>query len=283
MGNNSFTILPMSQRISLEPGETYTGKITIVNPVDSTSDFHYKVSVSPYSVVGQDYTADLTTEYNRSQITNWISIKEPTGSVEPNKSKDVEFTIAVPENAPAGGQYAAITVSSNDEIQSSDGLAIQNVFEMASIIYGEVAGETVHRGKILENNVPGFSAATPVTLSALISNEGNIHEGATFIITVTDVFSGRVILPTEENDGNFSEVIMPETTKYITRNVTDLPAIGLIKISQTIFYNGGSSVVEKNVLICPIWFMLLVILTLASLITTIVMMIKRHKRIKSRV
>ena len=57
---NAFTLLPMSQNFTLDPGETYTGTITIVNPVDSKSDFAYSVSVSPYSVVGEDYQADIS-------------------------------------------------------------------------------------------------------------------------------------------------------------------------------------------------------------------------------
>lgn len=54
---NAFTILPMSQNFTLVPGETYTGSITVVNPVNSTSDFAYSVSVSPYNVIGEDYQA----------------------------------------------------------------------------------------------------------------------------------------------------------------------------------------------------------------------------------
>ena len=283
MGNNSFTILPMTQRFDLTPGEVYTGKITIVNPADATDNFIYKASVTPYSVVGSDYTADLSTKYSRSIITDWIKIAEPVGEVEPNKSKDIEFTITVPENAPAGGQYATITVSSNDTQDSQDGVTVQNIFEMASIIYGNVAGETVHSGKIIENKVPGFSATVPVTVGAEILNEGNIHEDARFTITVSDVFTGRVILPTEEDNGKYNEVIMPETTRQIERNISNLPSIGLVKISQTIRYMGETSVVEKNVLICPIWFMLLVFLTLASIVTAVVFAVKKHRKNKFRV
>ena len=70
---NAFTLLPMSQNFSLEPGGTYTGSITIVNPVNSTSDFAYSVSVSPYNVIGEDYQADISNVSTFSEITNWIT------------------------------------------------------------------------------------------------------------------------------------------------------------------------------------------------------------------
>ena len=280
MDNNIFTIMPMSQRFTLEPGKTYTGSITVVNPADATSDFHYKVSVTPYGVIGENYEADLATTTTRTEITKWIKIAEPTGTVAPNGTKKVEFTITVPENAPAGGQYATIAVGSNDQASASSGVAVRNVFEMASIIYGQVTGETIHKGEILENNIPGFSAVAPLTLTALINNEGNIHESATFVITVSNFFTGEVILPTEENDGNYSELIMPETERFISREINNLPTVGAVKISQTIYYQGASSVNEKVVILCPIWFLILVILTFLAIVATIVGIVVRHHKRK---
>jgi hypothetical protein len=273
----------MSQRFSnLEPGQTYDGSITIVNPADATENFSYKISLLPYGVSGREYTADLTTDSDYTAIAKWISVEEPTGEVKPNESKEIKFTITVPENAPAGGQYAAIAVSSNNEISSTGGVAVQNVFELASLIYGQVAGETVHEGKILENNIPGFVTSTPVTLGALITNKGNVHEDATFVITVSNFFTGQVILPTEENEGEYNEIIMPDTERYVEREISNLPALGVVKVSQSIYYNGELSKEEKEIIICPIWFMALVALTLAAIITTIVLIVKKHKKNKAK-
>lgn len=280
MENKAFTIMPMTQRFSLNPGETKTGSITIVNPVDADSDFEYKVSVTPYGVLDENYTADLATFTNRTEIVKWITIEEPTGSVPPNGSKEVKFTIKVPTDASAGGQYAAISVGSNSESKSSEGVSVQNVFEMASLVYAEVSGETVHAGEILENNVPVFSAVAPLTISALIKNDGNVHESATFVISVSNFMTGEVILPTEDNDGNYAEIIMPESERLITREINNVPMIGVVKINQTIYYRGDVSTVEKDVIICPFWFMILVGLTLLSFIAVIVQMIKRHHRKK---
>ena len=280
MENSSFTVLPMSKRFYLEPGKTYSGSLSITNPADSTEDFNYKVSVTPYGVTDESYTADLASFTNRTEIVKWIKIEEETGSVSPNDTKEVKFTITVPENAAAGGQYAAIAVSSNQDVANSEGVAVNNIFELASLIYGRVAGQTVHAGEILENNVPGFVVSTPIKLGALISNEGNVHEDATFVISVSNAFNRQVILPTEENDGQYNELIMPESTKEITREVGELPALGIVKVSQTIYYRGEVSTVEQNVIICPIWFMALVFLTVLAIVSTIVTIVMKHKKRK---
>lgn len=279
--NNTFTILPMSQRFILKPGEVTEGSIKIVNPADATENFPYKVSVTPYGVIGEDYTADLETDSTRTAIAKWIKIEEPTGEVKPNESKEIKFKIDVPENAPIGGQYATIAVSSNADATASSGVAVQNVLEMASVIYGTVNGPIEHKGEILENNIPGFVVNPPITLSGLIKNDGNIHEDATFVIKVTDFFTGNTILPTEDDDGEYSELIMPETTRLIERNISNLPALGVVKVSQTIYYMGKEpSIAEKTVIICPIWFMALVAATLLAIVFAIVGIVRKHKKAK---
>ncbi len=276
---NTFTIMPMSQQVSLTPGETYTGTLTIVNPVDATEDFHYKIEISPYGVVGEDYQADLRSVTGRNEITKWIEIEEPTGTVKPNESKKVTFKINTPKNAAAGGQYAALTVSSDSNTASSNGVSVNNVFEMASLIYGTVGGDITRGGEILENNVPGFIAVPPLETSVKLENTGNIHEVATVVLKVTNFFTGDVIFPTGEETGEFSEIVMPETTYLATRNVSNLPALGVVKVSQTVYYRGqDASVTEREVIICPIWFMLLVIACIAAIVAFIVSRVRKHRK-----
>ena len=275
---NTFTIMPMSQQINLTPGKSYTGTITIVNPVDATEDFHYKMSISPYSVIGEDYAADLKTVTGRNEITKWIEIDEPTGVVKPNESKKVNYTINTPLNAAAGGQYAAITVSSDNDTIQGNGVAVNNIFEMASLIYATVSGEIVREGEIVEIIIPGFVSVPPIEVSALLENKGNIHETATVVLNVTNFFTGEVIFPTEDDNNEFSETVMPETSYYATRNISNLPALGVVKVKQTIYFNGKSSSEEKDVIICPIWFILLVLACIVGIITFIVLKIKKHKK-----
>ncbi len=279
---NMFTVMPMNQKFYLTPGEEYEGSITVINPADAKTDFSYKVSVTPYSVVGEEYAADLATRSNLSAIVDWITIENPTGTLAPNSSEKVNFKITVPEDAAGGGQYATITVSSNSA-QTADGeVAIENVFEMASIIYASVDGEINHVGKIEENTVPAFSATAPVKVTTRLSNEGNVHEEATIVIKATNMFTGETILPTEENEGRYTEVVMPGSERYISREVSNLPMFGMVHIEQTVYYLGLSSVEAVNVLICPVWFLILMFATFGAIVAGIIGAIARHKKKKSK-
>ena len=278
---NFFTVTPMTQRVSLNPGQVYEGKIKIINPVDAKTDFNYKIEVAPYGVSGENYDVSLVENTQWNKIADWITVAEPSGQIHPNGVKEISYTIKVPEDVPAGGQYAAIVVSHDPRGEAGDSnMTIRDVFEMASLIYADIAGETRHEGKILENNVPGFSTTVPVSLGAMFNNNGNIHEDATIVITAKDVFCGQVILPTDEDEGKYTEIVLPETTRYVSRDLNNLPMLGIVHVEQTIYYNGDYSQVSKDVVLCPIWFLILVVLTLCAIVGTIIHMIRKHHKKK---
>ena len=280
MEDNSFTVLPTGKDIKLSAGETYTGHITIVNPANSTQTLKYSVSAAPYSVTDENYSVDLSATTGRTTITEWIKIKEPEGELQPNESKDIEYTITVPGDAPAGGQYAALIVTNSpDQESSSSDLTISSVYEIASLIYANVSGKTVHDGTIIENNVPSFVTRTPVEINATLKNDGNTHEYASFSIIATNALSGEELFSTESEDQTpFYEVVMPETTRFVTRQIDNLPSLGLIRIKQSINYLGETSTKESNIFICPIWFLCLVALTIAAAVAFIISAIRKHHK-----
>ena len=266
---NSFLVTPMSQGFALKAGETVTGKITVINPVDSTSDMKYKINVSPYSVIGENYDADLTSQTAQTEITKWITVKNPEGTI--------EFTINVPETAPGGGQYAALMIQS-DPGENVDDAMVQSVFEITSIVYAEIDGETIHKGAITSNNVPSFSTNPNISVDTTLVNEGNTHEYATVKLDVTNVLDGESIYSYEDDDRLVSEVILPGTTRLLSKSINNVPSLGIISVNQTVEYMGETSVVAHHIIICPIWFMILVGVTLCTLIATIIKIV--HHRSK---
>ena len=152
---------------------------------------------------------------------------------------------------------------------------------MASLIYAEIEGETVHDGGVLENNVPGFITSTPMTVTALLDNNGNVHEKATIQIGVKNTITGEVILPTDENAGSYGDIIMPETAHLVSHEIDGLPIVGVVDVSQTVYYNGETSTNEQTVVICPIWFMATVAVVIGAIIGIIVRMVVKRRRRKA--
>lgn len=273
-----FTVTPMSHNINLEVGGVYEGYIILANPVNATEDFEYRVTVSPYTVLGDEYTADFAASSARTQIVDWITIENPTGTLKPNSTTKVNFRVEVPDTAPAGGQYATLLVGSNKDAGSDSGVSVNNVFEMASVIYANVAGETIRDGEVLENSIPGFVTSVPIRATALITNNGNAHEVARITLEVKSIFSSDLIYPLSGDDGSVSEVIMPETSRYVSRDINGISPLGIYEITQTIDYLGETHELKQVVVACPIWFMVLVAVTLTTLVSFFVYRIKTLRR-----
>lgn len=280
METSSLTVMPMSQEVTLTPGETYTGSITVANPDTSTSALSYVASIAPYGVTGTGYDIDLFSETSRTDMVHWLSIDNASGTLAPNDTVDIHFTITVPSDAAPGGQYAVIKVAQKDSATASDGLSVGNVYEAASILYGNVVGEVVREGSVTSQFTPNFVTTPEFTSTATIENHGTTHEDALVSFVITNAFNGSTIYPHSSSDTGINEVIMPDTTRELTYNFKDMPAVGVINVTQTIEYNGQTYTNTQNVFICPAWFMVIVATLLLSTIGLIVMHVKKSRRRK---
>lgn len=263
---SAFNVMPTSQSMSLEAGEVYQGSITVLNPVDSSQDFNYHVEVVGYNVVGENYQLDLFTESNYTMIADWITLENPDGTLRPGERSVVNYTITVPETAPAGGQYAALMVSSNGNNQAGNSLLVQSVYEIASIIYARVAGETVRIGKVANNTVPGFAVSLPVTTSIKFQNDGNIHEVAQISLEVRDVFTGNIVFPENGEAKTVTEIILPESSYGYTSLINGISPLGVYNVKQVVQYMGQTYEEEHTMILCPGWIIVLVAAIIGSLI-----------------
>ena len=283
-GDNIFSITPMNMKLRLKAGEKYEGVIKVFTPADMEGNFNYKVEIAPYNVVGTDYEADLSTQSNRSKIVDWVTVAEPRGTLGPNETKEIHYTVSVPEDAPGGGQYAVILIGSEEQDSSSasggNGMNIKNIYQMGSIIYAQVEGETIRAGSIDKNEIAGFVAEMPIKTLVELTNNGNIHETAKIGVKVNNVLSGAKMYPSEGEEGVWEEVIMPETSRVLVKEIKDLPPLGIYEVTQNVDYLGGQSNVTQVVVACPVWFMAMLLAVITLVITGIVFAVKHHRKKK---
>ena len=212
---------------------------------------------------------------------DWITLDKESGVVEPNSTDTIWYTINVPEDAPAGGQYATILIKDDTKRvdEGSGNVSIQSISQMASIIYAEVAGETRDDGRVISNDVPGLVLSNPLTATSVVQNDGNVHTNATYTLQVWPMFGGEEICTNEEKPSE--SLVMPETTKYHAEEC-NLPSVGLFKVKQKVTIFGEESVVEKVVLMCPLWLMFVVLAVIVGIIIWIVMKVRRRGKKTSK-
>lgn len=257
-----FSLSPMYQLISLSPGETYVGNFEIVNPGDSEYDFVYSIEVEPFSVDNED-DITLTANGDYNKIVDWIELSSTEGVIEPNHHREIRFTINVPEDAPAGGQYASIVVSSGEHKVGDNVVDLREIYQATHLIYADVAGETIRKGTIEKLEVPSFMFSGNITGSVTFKNEGNVHSIAKQTLQVFPFFSKEEVFTNEEDPK--TTLVMPENMLSSSVEWKETPKIGIFHVIYTASYEGVENKIDKHVIICPIW-LLVVILAIIFLI-----------------
>ena len=256
----AITVSPMHQNKVLVPGHVESGNFTVSNPSDNDEDLNYELFIRPFFYDDKGEVSYHERE-NYTKIADWIKIDQMAGAIAPGEKKKIEFNIEVPENAPAGGQYASIVVRG---IPKDEGRMINNIFEVSHLIYAEVAGETNHGGRILEASVPGYMFSGNITGNALIENTGNVHAYAKQTLKVFPLFGDEEYYSNEEEPKE--AFLMPEAKQYSSVSWDETPSMGIFRVEYNVEFEGVNTKVEKVVIICPIWLLVIILLFIATLI-----------------
>lgn len=278
---SSFSMSPMYEKIVLDPGESYTSSFRIRATNTATQPFFYKVYNQPY-YRSEDNQVVFEEHSNMSQIMNWTTINSPmNGSLEPGEATDISFTINVPKDAPAGGQYMTITVGSDSKpVSENGGINIQESIAMGYTVYAEITGTTVRQGEISGLNVPSFLLSGDITASSTIKNTGNVHGSAKYVMQVFPLFSSEEVFTNEENPDTL--LILPDRTLYHETIWENTPSMGIFNVVYTVEFEGVTSQVKKLVIKCPIWFLFIIIFGIIVLITWCILRFRARRTTKRR-
>ena len=280
-GGYGLTVAPMNESIIIDPGDTYESSFTISNPVSSTSPTYYKLEVEPY-FTSEDggSTNKIEGEYN--EIVKWTTFNVPTeGKLEPNDTKEVSFTIKVPESASAMGQYMAIKVAASGEpikdddskpTNSDSNATIKEVKKMAHIVYAEITGNSIKKGEITDLNLPSFLLSGNITGSATIKNTGNVHNEAKYTLQIYPLFSGEEVYTNEEQPTTVK--ILPGRQVFQEVSWENTPGFGIFNAVFTVEFAGQTQQVSKMIIICPVWVLFLILFVIIALIIWIVLHFK---------
>ena len=273
----TLTVSPMEQKMTLYPGENSTGSVTVSNQASATEKLYYKVSVVPFTRVGDKYetmVGDELVEGKYNNIVDWVTLSAESGSLDPNERDEIIYSVNVPQDARGGGQYFAILVTRTDdpEAKSEEGNAnLKEIIQIASTVYASVAGNDVKlAGSISENEISAFLLAPPIKSSFKVENTGNTHMEIDYYMQVFPLFSDEEIYTNEENPSH--ALVLPETTRYLSQEWNETPGIGIFKVRQVASYGseGEQSVAEKMGIVCPVWLLFLILFIIIAIIIWIV-------------
>lgn len=271
-------VSPVKQKISLTPGSSYSGTFKVQN-VGNVA-FNYTTSATPYSVVDESYNPNYESIATYTQMAEWITIDKKTGSgtLQPGETVDVTYTVNVPNDVPAGGQYAVLMAQT--ESGNADNATVAVIRRVGMILYATVPGETRAEGEIVKNTVNSFYFNPPLTVSSLVKNTGNIEQSATYTVRIYPLFSKEAVFSNEDEPS--VKDIYPETSRFNSITWEGAPQIGIFNVEQKIEFAGQISTVNKLVLICPLWLLFIIFALLFMMIFWLVSRARNRKNEAAR-
>ena len=270
----AITISPSIRRIELDPGVTHKNNMTLHNPTDKT--IKVKMSVAPYSVEDITYAPVYSVKNAYTQIVNWITFNEDEYEIEPNNSIVVDYTISVPDDAPGGGQYAVLFAN----VENPDsGENVQTYASAGMIIIAKVSGSTRTTGEISDVTLPKFLLSPPISGSATFENTGNVDADAKLSLKIENYFSGELIYDGTKDPQE--KTILPGTKRTLDVSWSNIPRLGVLKVTMTTEFLGEAKVVPRVVIICPIWFIAIIALIIVAIIVRIVSGKKEQRRTRA--
>lgn len=257
----------------LKPGETYTGTFLVQNT--GTKEFDFTVGVTPYSVIDEKYNPDYSSTNQYTDIAGWITFSQKNGSVKPNNEVEVAYSIKVPADVPAGGQYAMLYAEINaDDNTSGAGVAVAR--RVGMLLYSNVQGNTRKTATIEENKISSFLFKPPISATSIVKNSGNTHATAEYILQVYPLFGDEEVYTNEEDPAKL--IILPETRRFNTVSWEGAPHLGIFRVKQTVKIFGEESTTEKLVFIIPLWFLFIILLIIFCIIFWIVSRIRNRNK-----
>lgn len=274
-------ISPVKNTVYLKGGDISDFTFNVSNI--GTDPFDFKVYATPYSVSNEKYELNFSKESSRTQITRWTTFEDASGkyvsdvtySVQPNETKVVKYRVTVPQDVPAGGQYAVIFAEAipKDDLNST---GIKTVSRVGLTLYGKTEGETREEAKISKYHLDGFRVSGNIRTSATVENTGNTDFRATVSMKVEKLFGGSIFEDTKGFD------VLPDTTRDVDLEWKDSPAFGIYRITSTISAGGKEEKSTKIVLIVPIFVLIILFMLLTTAVVWFIIVLRKRRAQKSK-
>jgi hypothetical protein len=176
--SQTLTISPTLFNAKVAPGQSWSSAIKVINGND------YPITVYPgvtdFAVnneTGRPELVPLDVSVNQGDITlsSWVSLEQTEVLIPARQSVSVPFTMTVPFDAPPGGHYAAILISTRPGEATPNTSQVSTAQILTSLLFLKVDGNIIEQASIREFSTKRIVQKPETTFTVRIQNEGNVH------------------------------------------------------------------------------------------------------------
>lgn len=164
-----FSVSPTVVHVDGKPGTAASGTFDV--RVAGEEDREFTVEVQDVVQRPDGSTSFEPPSDSPFSASSWVSVSPEKFSGDPNRTQPVRYTVRVPRKATPGDHVTSLTVTRLPE--ESDALA-QPVQAISVRLTVNVFGRARPRAEITSFDAPGVSGGSPVEVSAVVENTGNV-------------------------------------------------------------------------------------------------------------
>ena len=182
-----YQISPPVTTLALDPGTSTRQTIKITNLTDQ--QLTLQLGKQNFVAKGEEGEVELTGDNAPLySLAPYFNLVEPTVTVPPRGTSQIQYTLSVPAGAEPGGRYGSVTFNTiaSKLPSGQSGASVRQ--ELAALIFLRINGATNEQLKIL-NFAPAqtFAEYGPVKFETRVQNLGSVHERPTGTIVVKNM------------------------------------------------------------------------------------------------
>jgi P pilus assembly chaperone PapD len=223
----SISVSPIRVEHLVKQGEKGTDMITVTN--DGTAPTRMKVSIEDWTLTKDGNPMFMKSSNNKYSCSEWIRINPVDFRLAPGETREVRYTITVPQGTEEGGYRAAVIFETVPDV--APGEKIKKVFlkgRIVTILY-ELVGKPIPEGHT--NGLKAESKKEGIDFILALRNTGKVHYRTKGSVMVKDAGGGKAfevdipdvpVLPESEREVKASYDKSIPTGKYTAIAVVDI-------------------------------------------------------------
>lgn len=284
---NGYKIAPVRTDLTIERGKSETTKIFVQN-VSSVVE-NLQVVVNDFQARNDESGAPALLLNGKSTpqhgLKQFITISNPTFTLQPNEQKGIEVQISIPANASAGGYFGAIRVA---PAGANGDKNVNLSASVASLVLVKVPGKITEQLSIVSlqalsgnNSHVLFTNGKGLNAAVRFHNTGDVQEEP---FGKLQLKKGSKLLGSYEiNSGDPRGNVLPDSVRKFTVPLTNLGSFGKYTLEGNFGYGTTGQLLSAKTTfyIVPVGMIVLaalVVLILLFLIIVLPKMVRSHDR-----
>ncbi|MCF7815507.1 MAG: hypothetical protein K9M10_01960 [Candidatus Pacebacteria bacterium] len=280
------SVTPPLFQLSALPGDIWQSSVKVVN--GNSYPLTVYAEVVNFKATGENgegkFVPLIDEDLTRTSFASWIQISKDPQVIEPEQSKEISFFVEIPPDAPPGGHYAAILISTEPPASDGQKMAVRTSQAVTTLFFLRIEGDVSELGNIREFRAIDTFIEKPKTDFILrFENKGNVHLQPRGDIIITNMWgTQRGIIPInyQTHFGN----VLPQSIREFQFtwesqfNITD---IGRYKAVATLAYGVDEIMSVTSIAyfwVIPVKITLLTLAIIALFVALIVWMVKAYVR-----